>query len=45
MKAQSEKPVVSLKEAIWTGVVLEFLIFAFTSIIMDGGFIFSITIL
>ena len=41
---ESKKTIVSLKEAVYTGIILDFLILAFTSIIMDGGFIFSITI-
>ena len=42
--AEGEKAVVSLKQAVWEGVLLDFLILAMTSTIMDCGFIFSITI-
>lgn len=35
---------VNLKEAVVTGVILDFLLLAFSSIILDGGVLFSITL-
>ena len=42
--AETKKTVVSLKEAIWTGVILDFVLLAISSIIMDGGFIFILMV-
>ncbi len=38
-----EKAVLSLKEAIYTGVILDLLFLVFSSIILDGGVLFMIT--
>jgi len=41
--AKSEKAVVSLKEAIYTGVILDMLFLAFSATIMDEGVLLMIT--
>lgn len=42
--AECKKAVISLKQAIWEGVILNFILFAIASTIMDGGFIFILMI-